>query len=315
MIQNNLSTFPPIRILYVAGLGHSGSTVLDIIMSNHPDIFGGGELIRLVSNGWIKDEYCACGKPGNQCGFWSEVRRDVESKFSGANLEEYVELQRIYENRFSISKLVREKQLPSSRFQAYTRETLAVFQAIQRVSGCTLIVDSSKEPSRAYALSLIPGIDLYLIHLVRDVRGVSWSLKKTYPKDIRMGVEKEKKPKPVWWTSLSWMLANWQAEWVRKQIVPEKSLFLRYEDMVPNTKATLYQIGDLIGLDLGSIQRKIDNEVPLSVGHTIAGNRLRMNGNLRLRLDDSWKCNLNGFDLAIIRLLSSRLIARYGYSD
>src|SRR3712207_8630396 len=61
------------------------------------------------------------------------------------------------------------------------RSTLFPYTTLFRsaVSGKPVIVDSSKSPARALALGMVPGIDLYVVHLVRDGRGVATSLRKT----------------------------------------------------------------------------------------------------------------------------------------
>ena len=38
---------PPVTIIYIAGIGHSGSTLLDVLLGSHPDICGVGEIGRL----------------------------------------------------------------------------------------------------------------------------------------------------------------------------------------------------------------------------------------------------------------------------
>ena len=87
----------PVRVLYIAGAGHSGSTFLDIMLSNHPDIFGAGELANLPRGGWIDDEYCTCGRRANDCPFWSGVRRVWVEKVGVDDVEDYLELQDCFE--------------------------------------------------------------------------------------------------------------------------------------------------------------------------------------------------------------------------
>lgn len=63
------------RLLFIIGEGHSGSTILDTILSSHSQIFGVGEvyaLARTVKTG----ELCCCGEPVESCEFWSKIRFD-----------------------------------------------------------------------------------------------------------------------------------------------------------------------------------------------------------------------------------------------
>ncbi len=48
-----------IKILYIAGMGHSGSTLLDILLNNHPKIFSVGDFLFFKE--WIRKNYlCSC---------------------------------------------------------------------------------------------------------------------------------------------------------------------------------------------------------------------------------------------------------------
>lgn len=91
-------TEAPVKVLKITGLGRSGSTILDVVLGNHPDIESVGEASNLIRNGWISRESlrgipkdrlrrptCTCGKrldvlyvdaPDEACPFWSSVRRE-----------------------------------------------------------------------------------------------------------------------------------------------------------------------------------------------------------------------------------------------
>ena len=51
----------------------------------------------------------------------------------------------------------------------------AVYRGIQDVTSAELIVDTSKPPSFGYVLQHLEGIDLRIVHVVRDPRGVAYS--------------------------------------------------------------------------------------------------------------------------------------------
>ena len=63
------------RVIYIAGMSHSGSTVLNLMLNAHPEICAVGELIDL--NRVTKRETlppCRCGAPSLwSCEFWSRV--------------------------------------------------------------------------------------------------------------------------------------------------------------------------------------------------------------------------------------------------
>ena len=58
-----------------------------------------------------------------------------------------------------------------------------MYRAVLDVSGCALVVDSSKLPSYGFVLGQVPDLDVRFVHLVRDPRGAaySWSRPKAQP--------------------------------------------------------------------------------------------------------------------------------------
>jgi hypothetical protein len=303
----------PIRVLYIMGYGRSGSTVIGSVLGNHSDIVSVGELMNLSRSGWINAQYCACGERGNVCPFWSGVRREWIKRTGVDDIEGYMELQSAFERLNQWLWLSKEKLKQTPRFRAYGKHTYALFKALSTVSGKSIIVDSSKSPARAFSLSLIPGIDLQVIHLIRDSRGVAWSLKKEYQKDEKAGIQRNFKSRPICRTAISWLAFNLQSNWVRRQLDPGKSMLVRYEDFMSNPETTLNKIGELTEIDLAEVSSRVLHGESISVGHNIAGNRLRMAGEVQLQPDIEWKHRLPSKSKKIIWIFTGWLMRRYGY--
>ena len=68
-----------LRVVYIMGYGRSGSTILDTILGNHPDLESVGELLHAVRLAFLEDEFCACGQRASECPFWTEVLRRWKS--------------------------------------------------------------------------------------------------------------------------------------------------------------------------------------------------------------------------------------------
>lgn len=313
--SNSLMNSRPesLRVVYIAGVGRSGSTVLDSVLGNHPLIRSVGELSRLSSDAWIHNFYCSCSQRAEDCPFWSAVHQSWCNLKGTISVQKYIEIQNEVE-RFRLKSLLYPKGWKNSpSFQIYARQTVLLLKSIQMVSGCTTIVDSSKGLERAYALSLIPNIDLKIIQLVRDPRGVVWSHKKAFTRDLQNGLPRDIRPHPAWRAALYWCRMNLQADWVRQQVGPERAMLIRYEDFMLHTRTVLQRIGSFIGVDLENIQRRIDEGEKLYFNHTIAGNRVRMKGELSLKYDQEWRQNLSSRDRRVTELLTGWLMASYGY--
>ena len=67
-----------LNVVCIAGVGRSGSTLLDRILGSLPGAVSLNELRPLWRNGFINNRPCACGASFNDCEFWSEVRRRFE---------------------------------------------------------------------------------------------------------------------------------------------------------------------------------------------------------------------------------------------
>jgi hypothetical protein len=292
----------PVRVVYIGGVGHSGSTVLDIALSGHPQIEGAGEL-GYFARSWLSGERCACGARVDACGFWAAVRREWCHAVGSDDLREYEALRFQLERNRHWRRLPVEARRQSPSFSAYARWADALFRAVCTVSGRSIVVDSSKHPARALALALVPTIDLRLVHLVRDPRGVAWSLMRA----------RRRRPISSWRSALLWSTRNLFVSDLRRRLGPRRAFVVRYEDLVAAPRGVLTAIGDVIEEDLSGIGRTLAAGGAVPVRHTVAGNPLRNAGEVRLQADLEWKAGLGPADRRMTRMIAGRWMRRYGY--
>lgn len=298
------------RVAYIIGEVRSGSTILDIVLGNSSTIQSTGELSYLL-HCWTNRSRCSCGVPCDTCAFWGQVRQEWLRRTGEENAKRYLTLKWSFERVRWLPRLLGERYAPSPRFRDYAKMTRILFEAIREVSDRPIVLDSSKNPGRALALSLIPGIDLRLIHLVRDGRGVAWSRMKASTGDPSRGLQ-EPHPVPVWRSSLSWLITNHLAEYVSRQST-DRSVLIQYLDLVEYPRKTISQIGHLLGENLDALIDDIEHQKKLCVGHIIAGNRIRNNRYVELRVDNEWEQHLSETDQRIFWLIAGSLARKYGY--
>ena len=310
----------PVKVLYIMGYGRSGSTLLDIVLGNHPGIEGVGELAVLPHSGLFagpitRSSVCSCGRTVAECPFWSAVRREWVARVGEEGIERYPKLQSAFEHNKRWPRLLRERLLPSAPYKTYARYTEALYGAIRTVSGKDVIVDSSKRPLRTFTLSGMPGVDLRVVHLVRDGRGVVASRKKAFKKDEAAGVARDIPGRPALTSILLWTGINLVSEAVRLRLDPEKVVWVRYESFVEDPKGELARIGRVAGIDLSGLAERVALGEPMAASHQVGGNRLRMaRGGVRLRPDaGSWRNALSPRERRLFRLLAGWLTRRYGY--
>jgi hypothetical protein len=306
-----------VRVIYIIGAGRSGSTLLDAVLANHPDAVGVGELVNLHSAGWTSNEVCACGQLGTECGFWTRVREAWQRRVPEATVAGYVELQKRIEfysglGLLQIARMLRQRISPTADFQAYLRQTEALYQAIAEISGKSVVVDSSKHPLRGALLAHLPNIDLRLVHLVRDARAVTWSRKKALDADKQSGVQTAIQPRPAWYSVAYWAFVNVLSLLIclarRRQ-----SLRMRYEDFVAEPTTQLERVGRVCGLDYSATAEALRTGAALKVEHPIAGNRMRMKGSVTLKPDWEWRERLPARDRAVCWLCAGWLLLAFGY--
>ena len=218
-----------------------------------------------------------------------------------------------------------ERRRRSASFRSYAGLTRAFFESIRAVSGKPVIVDCSKISVRAFALGMTPGIDLYVVHLVRDGRGVIASHIGSFRDDRRAGVRWDHKGRPLWKTAarrrvlhlvsvVSWIVRNLATEWVCTQLGPKRTMRLRYEDFVADPKGALERIGSLLELDLTDVAEAASSGKPMQAGHNVGGNRTKKSGIITLRPDaQEWRTALSPTEQRLSWALMGWLMRRYGY--
>ena len=302
------------KVIYIMGAGHIGSTILDIALNNHPRIEGVGEVSKVHRSGWSGDRNrrCACGVELDECSYWPQVRRHWAESVGGDRIDQYIALQARFERfRGGWPRLLWNRFRPGSDFAEYVKQTEAMYRAIQQVSGKPIIVDSSLTPRRAYALTRNPNIDLRLIHLVRDGRGCIWSLMKPGKKTLT----KTYRPAPSWRTTKYWISANLQSTWVFNRVPGSKRQRIRYEDFVSDPSSTMQRIGALVGEDLSGVVDERTGGLESDTRHTVGGCRVRMSKSIRIRADFAWMEHLPERDRQVFWRMAGWLAQRYGYAQ
>lgn len=300
------------NIIYIMSFSRSGSTLLDIVLGNHPYMFSCGELMRLASHGWIKKEYCSCEKTVAQCALWSKVYAAWHEK-TGLMPEDLERLQEKYERLRSLFSVLKNKIAPSEEFKTYQHATLSLFEAIHEITGKDNIIDSSKSPSRFFALSTIKQLKIKPIHLVRDSRAVSWSMAKSYEKNIKAGIENNMPAESVTKTAVMWLFYNLQASVTAGFASAQKPARIRYEDLTASPKETLAKACNYCECDPDALIKKIENNDPFTIEHVAAGNRLRMSKSINIKHDDEWEKNMPANFKQKAELITGLLLKKYGY--
>ncbi|HEV8564946.1 MAG TPA: glycosyltransferase [Actinomycetota bacterium] len=307
------------RILYVAGWGRSGSTLLDRMLGQVPGMFSVGEVRDVWRRGVLEDRLCGCGQRFSACEVWTEIGRRAFGGWEGVDVLEMQYLRDRLDRPWAPPLVLGSRVLPGlDRDVARYVEVLErLYLAIHETTGASVVVDSSKIPTYLLLLRRIPVVDLRVVHLVRDSRGVVFSWQRHV--DRIDGVEE---PPPDTDELLRYGTGSAAARYLFYNGLTHAvqlglpSLFLRYEDLVRAPSPALGAVLRLAGTSAGDgvLGFVSDRSVELDVNHTVDGNPMRLStGTVELREDDEWRRRMEPRARRLVSAVTAPLLARYGY--
>ncbi len=307
-------TRPRTLVLYIVGAGRSGSTLLEMVLGEHPEIVVSGELRHLWSAGFRRNQTCACGSQFNDCPFWAAVTDTLRN--AGMADDEPLAVERSIRERVRVRKLLELTGLRTTTYSGAMRADDLVGQlyaAIADTSGANVVVDSSKSSLMCLLLARNRDIDLRVIHLVRDARGVafSWAQPKQWLGDPDNKAA-EMRTHRIQKSCGDWALANVLADLCRRRA--SRYTLMRYEDFAARPVASVSQALNELALDELLASGRFSAVVAKPANHSIMGNPIRFaTGEVEIRADERWKREMSRRDHLVATVLTLPLLARYRY--
>ncbi|MEO3872498.1 sulfotransferase [Nonomuraea sp. B12E4] len=286
------------RVIYLGGLGRSGTTLLERLLGELPGVVALGEVTHLWERGVISEELCGCGVAFPACAFWRQVGERAFGGWTRPLAERVLELRRRVDRTRRIGRIAHPD------LAEYARIHRLLYDAVD----APVVIDSSKHASLACCL-LASGMDLRIIHVVRDPRAVahSWGRTVRRPEDGR--------PMTRWGparTAIHWTAQNAAIELLHGR--GGRVIRIRYEDLVAAPEDMLVALARLLGLAEPERPFLDGRTAWLGPSHTASGNPMRFHlGRVELRRDDSWVSGLPRRDRRVVDALTWPLRARYGY--
>jgi hypothetical protein len=302
------------RVLLIVGSGRSGSTLFERALGAVPGVAALGEVVHLWDRAVRDDELCGCGTPFHDCAFWSAVGRRAFGGWDRVDVDRLVAARR---------DVVRTRHVPGlltgtpRRGWRVERDHLldrltGLLHAAQVESGARLLVDSSKMPSYA-ALLMRADVDLRCVHVVRDPRGVAWSMRKTVLRPEATGDDLMHRTGVVesslWWSAFDAVTAA-----LRTRGTP--FMTVRYEDFVADPGRVVRGVLDFASMPPapGDLTHIDGSRIRLDANHQVAGNPMRFRlGEVPVRADEEWRNSLTTCEKSLVGVLTAGLRHRYDY--
>lgn len=278
-------TEPKIPYVYIAGLSHSGSTLLGFLLNAHPRMLSVGEAFRLgeiLPDRWLHHSgLCSCGKTFTDCDFWIRTLAGLAARGFGLRASD------------PFDGPVEDWDVDWEKWSAFVEAAL-------EVGGADVFVDASKPAKYIPWLEAHPGLDVRYLNLLRDGRGVVHSWRKHNPD-----------------SSFSRLVRTWMDREEERQMwlaaAPAgRVLDVQYERLCSFTEETLGEVYKHVGLDLLVQPAGFKTQAE----HHIIGNQMRLDANEKIRLDEAWRRALTTEELAaFVDLGGAAVNARNGYHD
>lgn len=234
-----------LRLLLIRGLGHSGTTILDLALGAHPKVVGVGEATRILARpkpgeknrgpamlrgAHRYERRCTCGAIAAECPVWGPMLRWLDDHDDQA--------------------------LPIKMQQ--------LMEIVSQLEGPTpeLIVDSYQDD---FVLPLDNQSELnrLVLHLTRDVR--SWVHSRSRSERIR----------GAWFSDLRPLL-RWTRTNSRHEMLLNRSIYplfrLGYEELALDPRHHLERLCDWLNLDFSDAMLRPGR---CSSSHILSGNRVR----------------------------------------
>ncbi|MDT4995227.1 MAG: hypothetical protein QOH97_5119 [Actinoplanes sp.] len=299
------------RVLYLGGLGRSGTTLVERLLGELPGVVALGEIVHLWQRDLVDDERCGCGARFSACTFWKRVG---ERAFGGWGT---VDVARVHALRDAVERTRHIPRLAAGAATLAVREYAdfyaRVYRAAADVAGAQVVVDSSKHSALAHVLRHARDLDLRVVHVVRDARGVAYSWTKTVVRPESDHAEEMTRYSPGR-SALLWNAHNAAFGLLARRGVPVRRI--RYEELFTDPRAALLRLADFAGL--GTTAADLDflrpEHADLRVGHSAAGNPMRFTvGRLPLRRDDAWIRALPSAQRRLVGAVCAPMLRAYGY--
>lgn len=292
------------NLVYIVGMGHSGSTLVDLILGSHPSAFSVGE-IDFWGKWLAENKICTCGKEINQCEFWNGVLDNLKIKMPNLSPEVFpttiwwnqtTPLQRL---RYLISIACIE-WLPS-RVTFYGSNILApemtqrvnnifqLYDSIRTTSKKRVIIDSSKSYRRMVALHAFCPDSLKILWVVKDGRGWITSRMRQTGESALVASQK-------------WRDGHQKILKILRRFPKSTYKLVNYEAVCRDTENTIEDVLNFIGLSYTSSVL----EFRQIVHHNINGNPMRMQGG-GIREDLRWRESLSKEDLVTFDRVAGEL--------
>lgn len=307
------------RYVFICSAGHSGSTLLDLLLGGNRQVTSLGEITHLPKNLALNTR-CTCGAPVRSCELWSAVIADISLEM-GVRVETnpymldlgFIDAHKVIDKSHQTFwyKVIQKWLLGfyylylrygiplipaiGRHFDRVSENNWRLYETVLRATGKSVVVDSSKSYFKALAFYRHYPQDTRIIALARDGRGVFYS-----------GLRRGARPRAAYYA--------WRHHYAhalplyKRQLDPEHLLFIKYESLAREPAAELHRICSFLKITYedGMLNR---ND---TIRHITNGNDMRFSTG-PIRLDETWRNALTASQTHYFDIRGKKLNSSLGY--
>ena len=295
-------------VLYVAGAGRSGSTLVASVLGQSEGIVDVGEVWKIWRFREEAGRRCGCGVALSECPFWSAVEAAAPGVFDH-DPEVLDTLSRIDHARGS-AMLWAQLRVGRADVGAYGERLSRLYGAIAEVAGARVIIDGSKMPGPALVAESLTGCSVKVLHLIRDPRAVaaSWSTVKENPDGGHPLAARPAGP-----VARAWMARSIVTETLLRQ-GSDGFKRVAYERFAEAPEQVVDELLAFVGEPPGSPAFVGPATVLLAPTHSTDGNPARFERRARLNVrDDRWRTEIDPESRRQVERITWPLRQLYGY--
>jgi hypothetical protein len=315
--QKNTAMRDERRISYVCmpGSPFTGSTLLGLLLNEHPDCASIGAATGLIVNVDLSTYTCSCGKLFRECEFWNHIAARTRGLGHRVNVFEtnfWNTHLRLSHNRLINALLVRSlgwdpvndvRDATVGRIPAVRRaisnmgwNTWSLASAVLERTGKKVFIDTARDHQRPKYLVTHPLLDVKVIHLIRDPRGNSASIMKRSGADAASAARQ-------------WTHYNVEAARVKRYLPKQSWMTLHYEDLCADPGGVLDRIADFLQVERARSQPGAE-----VVESHVIGNPMRLKALSEIREDRSWQALLGSAELEVIARITGSASRSLGFN-
>ena len=275
-----------VPVVFIAGSGRSGSTLVERYLANEFGFCGCGELRYFWVRNCLEGDLCACGQKVEQCDFWGDFFKEL-----GIGKSEYAKKVIKVQNQIDYNKYLLSG-FKSNLVDDFLSLIVPIYKYAYKRSGCVLI-DSSKHPSYLELLTRSDDLKITCLHILRDPVAVaySWSKKIKRPESQKKAFMPTFSPFRV---SIQWITYNLWFSLYRSHF--DAYYRLSYDDFCKSPESSLKDLLDSFSAHHVRVRK--------GMFHSGAGNPTRFRPLTIINPDYEWKQRARGGKYKMVSLLT-----------